>query len=73
MAERRLEVAADRIDDDARDLGIDGEATKAKARSGELRVAALLVREAARAVSRSERPSAGPREDPTGPPLKAQA
>jgi frataxin-like iron-binding protein CyaY len=74
LVERRLEEAADRLEYQARDLGIDGEASKTKARAGELRVAAHLVREEAWVVSRSDRTAAESREDPAGPPpLKAQA
>jgi hypothetical protein len=73
-AEGRLLEAADRLEGEARDLGIHGEASKTRARAGELRVAALLVREEAEAVSRSERPPADSRGDPAGaPPLEAQA
>ena len=73
-AERRLLEAADRLEGDARDLGVHGDASKTQTRAGELRVAALLVRGEAEAVSRSERPPADTREDPAGPPpLEAQA
>ena len=73
-AEGRLLEAADRLEGNARDLGVHGEVSKTRARAGELRVAALLVREEAEAVGRSERPPAGTREDPAGPPpLEAQA
>ena len=73
-AGRRLEEAADRLESEARDLGIHGGASRTRARAGELRVAALLVRGEAEAASRSERPSADTREDPAGPPpLEAQA
>ena len=54
-AGRRLEAVADRLEDDAGRLGIDGEASKTKARAQELRVAARLVREEAVAVAREER------------------
>jgi hypothetical protein len=56
-AGRRLEAVADRLEDDTRGLGMDGEASnsKATARAQELRVAALLVREEAVAVTRKER------------------
>ena len=74
LAEKRLEEAADRLEGEARDLGVHGDASKTQARAGELRVAALLVREEAEAASRSERPPADTREDPAGPPpLEAQA
>ena len=74
LVERRLEDAADRLERQARDLGIDGEASKAGARAGELRVAALLVREEATSASRSEAPPADGRGDPAGaPPLRTQA
>ena len=70
-AERRLEGEADRLDGQARKLGIDGAASKTAARTGELRVAALLVREEAEAVGREERrPTAEVAENP---PLEAQA
>jgi len=49
-AEELLEGAADRLENEARGLGMDGEATKTKAGAGELRVASLLVREEAEAV-----------------------
>ena len=72
-AERRLRAAADRLEEDARELGIDGGASGTRARAGELRVAALLVREEATAMSRSEGVPAGTKPDPAGaPPLRAQ-
>ena len=68
-AEWRLLEAADRLEGEARDLGIHGETSKTRA--GELRVAALLVREEAEAVGREERrPTAEVAENP---PLEAQA
>jgi hypothetical protein len=74
LAEERLEAAADRLEGQARELGIDGEAAKISARAGERRVAALLVREEAVAVSRTEGCSDPSREDPAyAPPLRAQA
>jgi hypothetical protein len=54
-ASRRLEAVADRLEGEAKGLGIDGEASKTKARAQELRVAALLVREEAVAVAREQR------------------
>ena len=54
-AGRRLEAVADRLEGEAGRLGIDGEASKTKARAQELRVAALLVRDEAVAVAREER------------------
>ena len=42
-AEGRLLEAADRLEGEARDLGVHGDASKAQARAGELRVAALLI------------------------------
>ena len=73
-AGRRLEEAADRLESEARDLGIHGGASKTGTRAGELRVAALLVREEAAAVSRSEAARPDSEEDPAGPPpLRAQA
>ncbi len=70
-AQRRLEAAADRLEGEARDLGVHGDASKTQARAGELRVAALLVREEAEAVGREElRPTAEVAENP---PLEAQA
>ena len=70
-AEGRLLEAADRLEGEARGLGIDGEASKTRARAGELRVAALLVREEAEAVVREEcTPTAEMAENP---PLEAQA
>ena len=69
-AESHLEEAADRLEGEARELGIHGEAAKTAARAGELRVAALLVREEAEAVEREERrPTAEVAENP---PLEAQ-
>ena len=71
-AEGRLQEAADRPEGEARGLGIHGEASKTRARAGELRVAALLVREEAVAAGREERgPTAEVAENP--PPLEAQA
>jgi len=63
-AERRLEAVADRL--------TDGGDSTTIARAQELRVAALVVREEAKAVSRSEE---GPRDGPlaANPPLEAQA
>ena len=73
-AERRLEEAADRLEGWARGLGIHGDASKTAARAGELRVAALLVRGEAEAVSAAEVIPAEDRQDPAGPPpLRAQA
>ena len=73
-AQRRLEAAADRLEGDARDLGVHGDASKTQARAGELRVAALLVREEADAASAAEASPVEVREDPAGPPpLEAQA
>ena len=73
-AGRRLEATADRLEEEAHELGIDGGASGTGARAGELRVAALLVREEAMAVSRSEEVPAGPEDDPSRPPpLEAQA
>jgi hypothetical protein len=71
-AGRRLEAVAERLEDDTRRLGINGEASKTKARAQELRVAALLVREEGAAVAHEEE-----REPPTekiaeNPPLEAQ-
>jgi hypothetical protein len=59
-AEGRLEEAADRLEGEARRLGIHGEASKTAARAGELRVAALLVRGEAVAVAREERENPTP-------------
>ena len=70
-AEGRLEEAADRLEGEARELGVHGGASKTRARAGELRVAALLVRQEAEAVGREElRPTAEVAENP---PLEAQA
>ena len=69
-AEGRLEAEADRLEGQARELGIDGGAAKTAARAGELRVAALLVREEAEEAGEAEarrRPAAD------APPLEAQA
>jgi hypothetical protein len=54
-AARRLEAVADRLKGEGKRLGIDGEASKTKARAQEMRVAALLVREEGVAVAREER------------------
>ena len=54
-AGRQLEAVADRLEGDAGRLGIDGDASKTKARAQELRVGALLVRDEAVAVAREER------------------
>jgi len=54
-AGRRLEAVADRLEGESQRRGIDGEASKTKARAQELRVAALLVRDEAVAVAREER------------------
>ena len=71
LAEKCLLEAADRLEGDARDLGVHGDASKTQARAGELRVAALLVREEAEAAGREERrPTAEVAENP---PLEAQA
>ena len=73
-AEGRLLEAADRLEGAARDLGVHGDASKTQARAGELRVAALMVREEASAASAAEASPAEVREDPAGaPPLRAQA
>jgi hypothetical protein len=68
----RLEEVADRIEGEARRLGIHGEASGTRAQ--EMRVAALLVREEALAVSESESPAPGsPAALVQSPPLEAQA
>jgi hypothetical protein len=69
-AEGRLEAEADRLEGESRELGIDGEAAKIAARAGELRVAALLVREEAEAVESEERRPTS--EVAENPPLEAQ-
>ena len=61
--ERRLRGAADRLEADTRELGIDGGAARTADRAGELRVAALMVRGEAEAVSRSEETPGDPEED----------
>jgi predicted sugar kinase len=54
-ARRRLEAVANRLADEAGGFGIDGgEASGTRARAQEMRVAALLVREEAEAVSKAE-------------------
>lgn len=74
LAGERLEAVAGQIESQARELGIDGEAAKTAARAGELRVAALLVREEAVAVSRSEGSTETSQVEPAHtPPLRAQA
>ncbi len=70
-AQRRLTAVADRLEGEGRRLGIDGEASKTTARAKELRVAALLVREEATAVSREGRGSPTERFA-ANPPLEAQ-
>lgn len=76
-AARRLESAAAHLEDEGRRLEILGEASKISARAGEMRVAALLVRDEARAVSRTEEePSTDPLRllaDDHAPPFEAQA
>ena len=70
-AEGRLLEAADRLEGDARDLGVHGDASRTRARVREPRVAALLVREEAEEVARKERrPTAEVAENPR---LEAQA
>jgi hypothetical protein len=53
-AGRRLERIADRLESEAKSLGVDGEAAKSTARAQEMRVAALLVRDEAVAAAREE-------------------
>jgi hypothetical protein len=53
-AARRLEAEADRLEEEGRRLGIHGAVS---ARAGEMRLAALLTREEAEAVTRAERGS----------------
>jgi hypothetical protein len=60
-AERRLKEVADRLEVEGEDLRIAGGASKITARAQELRVAALLVREEALAVSKTMAP---PAEEP---------
>ena len=70
----RLEEVADRTKEDARRLGIGGEASGTRARAREMRVAAILVREEALAVSEEESPAPGsPEALAEWPPLEAQA
>ena len=74
-AGRRLKEVADRLEVEGKDLRIAGEASKITARAQELRVAALLVREEALAVSKTMAP---PAEEPAAllgdnVPLAAQA
>jgi hypothetical protein len=54
-AGRRLEAVAAPLEGESKRLGIDGEASKTKARAQEMRVAALLVGDEAVAVAREER------------------
>jgi hypothetical protein len=71
---RRLEAVADRTEEEARRLGIHGEASGTRARAQEMRVAALLVRQEALAVSEAEVPAVGsPEALAEWPPLEAQA
>ena len=73
-AARRLEAVADRTEEEARRLGIDGEVSGTRTRAQEMRVAAFLVREEALAVSEEEVPPAGsPEALAEAPPLEAQA
>jgi hypothetical protein len=70
----RLEAVADRTEEEARRLGIHGEASGTRARAQEMRVAALLVRQEALAVSEAEVPAVGsPEALAEWPPLEAQA
>jgi hypothetical protein len=73
-ASRRLKEVADRLEVEGKDLRIDSEASIITARAQELRVAALLVREEALAVSKTIAP---PAEEPPALaynlPLEAQA
>ena len=71
---RRLKAVADRTEEEARRLGIDGEVSGTRTRAQEMRVAAFLVREEALAVSEAEVPPAGsPEALAEAPPLEAQA
>ena len=70
----RLEEVAERTEEGARRLGIHSEVSGTMARANEMRVAALLVREEALAVSEEEAPAAGsPEALVEAPPLEAQA
>ena len=60
-ASRRLKEVADRLEVEGKDLSIASEASIITARAQELRVAALLVREEALAVSKTK---ALPAEEP---------
>ena len=57
-AGRRLKEVADRLEVEVKDPKIAGEASQITARAQELRVAALLVREEALAVSKTIAPPA---------------
>jgi hypothetical protein len=73
-AAERLEEVADRTEEEARRLGMDGHGSATRARAGEMRVAAFLVREEALAVSEAESPAPVPPEAlAESPPLEAQA
>jgi hypothetical protein len=73
-AARRLEAVADYTEEVARRLGIHGEASGTRARAQEMRVAALLVRQEALAVSEAEVAAVGsPEALAEWPPLEAQA
>jgi hypothetical protein len=73
-AARRLEAVADRTEEEARRLGINGEVSGTRTRAQEMRVAAFLVREEALAVSEEEVPPGGsPEALAEAPPLEAQA
>jgi len=66
-AGRRLKEVADRLEVEGKDLRIAGEASKITARAQEMRVAALLVRDEALAVSKTIAPrrrTGGPGREP---------
>ena len=73
-AGRRLKEVADRLEVEVKDPKIAGEASQITARAQELRVAALLVREEALAVSKTiAPPAAEPAAMVYNVPLGAQA
>ncbi|HEX2182078.1 MAG TPA: hypothetical protein VHH10_07310 [Rubrobacteraceae bacterium] len=65
QAARRLEAVADRLEEEGRRLGVHGAVS---ARAGEMRLAALLTREEAEAVTRAEREAGRNRREVTSCP-----
>jgi hypothetical protein len=70
----RLEAMANRTEEEAHTLGIHGEASGRRARAQQMRIAALVVRQEALAVSEAEVAAVGsPKALAEWPPLVAQA